>query len=351
LLLSLPKERRDIVLLPAFHCVALVEPVVRAGYHTVFYRIRPDFTIDVEDLRSKCSSRDALIVVVHFFGFPADLDPVINVARANGSYVLEDCAHSFLSCSKSQLIGHGGDFAIFSYCKFVPSLAGGGLGVNRTGFTLQHSVRRVPLRKHMVIAKRLVEQAASNSPQYILSRLFLWIDNKRNSRMRENASVDADNALSAFLDNPYLFREDLARTGMPSVCRRILECCDWKGIASARQNNYRLLSRMIRDIPVARRAIPDLTDSVVPFAFPVLLENRVQHQQELRRRGVPFFTFGEALHPALSAIHDRARADAENLSQRLLVLPVHANQSEDDIKGYANIFCRYVEEIETGQGS
>src|ERR1700726_3419115 len=72
LLLSLPRETRDIVLLPAFHCTALVEPVVRAGFRPVFYRIKKDLTIDVEDLRAKSSSRDALIIVVHFFGFPAD---------------------------------------------------------------------------------------------------------------------------------------------------------------------------------------------------------------------------------------------------------------------------------------
>jgi hypothetical protein len=326
-----------------------VEPVVRAGYEPVFYRIMSDFTIDLEDLRSKCSSRDALIVVVHFFGFPADLAPIISIARATGSYVVEDCAHSFLSCSESQLIGHGGDFALFSYSKFAPCLAGGGLGVNRPAFALQNSFSRVPLWKQIVIGKRLIEQAAANSPKRTANRLFLWIDKNRIARTTKNASTEASGAPSAFLDDPYLFCEDLARAGMPSVCRRILECCDWKGIALARQSNYRLLSRMIGDTPLARRAIPDLPDSVVPFAFPVLLENRVDHEQELRLRGVPLFTFGEALHPALSAIHDRARADAENLSHRLLVLPVHANLSEDEIKGYASVFCRYVEEVETRQ--
>jgi hypothetical protein len=353
LLLSLPKETRDIVLLPAFHCVALVEPVLRAGYRAVFYRVRPDFTIDLEDLNSKCSLRDALIVVIHFFGFPADVGPVISMARANGSYVVEDCAHSFLSGYQNDYLGHRGDFSLYSYCKFAPSLAGGGLGVNRTDFTLRNLGVQVRLRERLVIAKRLLEQAASNSAHTPVGRLLLWLEQKRikAKRVIGSKTLSRGAVASEFLDDPYLWREDLARAAMPSLCRRILEFCDWKGIALARQSNYRLLSRVIGDTPLARRAIPDLPDSVVPFAFPVLLENRVDHEQELRLRGVPLFTFGETLHPALSAIHDRARADAENLSHRLLVLPVHASLGEDEITGYASVFRRYVEEVETSQES
>lgn len=345
LLLSLSKAARDVVLLPAFHCMALVEPVLRAGYRAVFYRLRTNFTVDLEDLSSKCSARDALIVVVNFFGFPADLEPIIEVARANGSYVVEDCAHSFLSRTGSTYVGHRGDFALFSYYKCAPGLAGGGLGVNRTGFALRNSAGQVPLRARMMIGKRLMEQTAVNSPQNPLSKLFLWLEGKRVARKRtkEPSTCQSGSAASAFLDDPYLWREDLARAGMPGLCRRILESCDWDAIAEARRDNYRMLSRMLRDTPAACRALPDLPDWVVPWAFPVLLENRLRHEQELRRRGVPLFTFGEILHPALTAFHDRARQDAEELSRRLLVLPVHGNAA--DVAGYATVFCSYVERI------
>jgi len=277
----------------------------------------------------------------------------MSIARANGSYVVEDCAHSFLSGDGNDYLGHRGDFSLFSYCKFAPSLAGGGLGVNRTEFALRNLSGQVRLRERIVIAKRLLEQAAANSAHNPVSQFLLWLER---ARIKPKSAIgpktsQSGAAASAFLDDPYLWREDLARATMPGLCRRILEFSDWNGIALARQNNYRLLSRMIRDTPVARRAIPDLPHQVIPFGFPILLENRLQHERELRRRGVPLFTFGEALHPALKAIRDRGREDAEDLSRRLVVLPVHANLSEGDIESYANVFCRYVEEIETGQGS
>jgi perosamine synthetase len=349
LLLSLPREARDVVLLPAFHCTALVEPVVRAGYRIVFYRVRPDFAIDLEDLCSKCSSRDALILVVHFFGFPADLGPVMEMARANGSYVVEDCAHSFLSRTGSNQVGRRGNFALFSYHKFAPSLAGGGLGVNHTGFTLRNPAEQVLLRERMVIGKRLIEQVALNSPQNPLSKLFLWLDQKRVTRMAATSSADADAAPSAFVDDPYLFREDLARAEMPSLCRRVLESCNWDEIAKARQRNYHAWSSSLHDTPSMQRALPDLPDSVVPWAFPLLLENRVEHERVLRYRGVPLFTFGEVLHPTLSGLRDRAREDAENISSRLLLMPVHPQLRASDIESLATILNTYVDGIRTNK--
>jgi dTDP-4-amino-4,6-dideoxygalactose transaminase len=347
LLLSMPKGSRDTVLLPAFHCAALIEPVVRAGYKTNFYRVRPDFTTDTDDLRAKLSQTTGLIVVIHFFGFPVDLGPVLEMAWANGSYVVEDCAHSFLSRENESSTGHRADFALFSYYKFAPSLAGGGLGVNRADFTLHGASAQAPLRERAVIAKRLVEQAALNSPHSPLSKLFLWFDRKRMDRKQTRTSGEtvAVSSPSAFMDDPYLFREDLARATMPHLCKRILESCDWNSIAEARQRNYRLLSSLLHDGPAMRRVLPEMPDSVVPWAFPVLLENRLKHEQALRRLGVPLFTFGEVLHPALNSLHDPAREDAEFLSRRLLLLPVHANLGEADVTNYAKILSRYIGEL------
>jgi len=345
LLLSLPKKAGDTVLLPAYHCTALVEPVIRAGYRAAFYRIKPDFGIDELDLQAKISTRVALTIVVHFFGFPAGLGAVQKLARGHKSYLLEDCAHSFLSRAGNKFVGQEGDFALFSYYKFAPSFAGGGLGVNLRGFALQTKPVSAPRRESLVIGKRLLEQVALNSSQNPLSKLFLWLEERRVARKQSAEAPYADTLPPSFVDDPYLFREDLARAAMPALCRRILESCDWMKIAQSRQRNYRLLSRLIQDGPVLRRVMPDLPDDVVPWAFPVFLENRVSHERVLRQLGVPLFTFGEILHPALSAFSGRAREDAEALSQRLLLLPVHAQFDDRGIEDYAGILNRYVEQV------
>lgn len=346
LLLSLPKEAGDTVLLPAFHCTALIEPVLRAGYQPAFYRIKPDFGIDELDLQTKISQRVALTIVVHFFGFPVDLSSVLKMTRQNESYLLEDCAHSFLSHSGNKFVGQEGDFSLFSYYKFAPSLAGGGLGVNRNGFVLQGPPVTAFRRESVVIAKRLLEQMALNSSGNPLGEFLLWLEKQRIAEKKSAAARPAESISSSFVDDPYLFRVDLARAAMPGLCRLVLESCDWKTIAQSRQRNYRLLSDLIPDCQVLRRVMPALPDAIVPWAFPVCLENRILHERALRQLGVPLFTFGEILHPALSAFPGRARIEAEALSQRLMLLPVHAQLNRVDIEKFAGILNHYVQQVE-----
>ena len=317
---------------------------MRAGYEPVFYRLRQDFSIDLDDLRSKMSASAGFVVIVHFFGFPAsEMESVLALAHANGSLVVEDCAHSFLSHTGSHYVGHRGDFALFSYYKFAPSLAGGALGINLPELALPNSSMRAPLGERLVITKRLVEQMAANAPQNAFSRMLLWLEKKRidsKKSLGEN-SANTFPAPSSFIDDPYLFREDLARAAMPGVCRRILESADWAAIADARQKNYRLWSALLERTSAVRRLWPGLSPSVVPWAFPVFLDDRLRHEQNLRGLGVPFFTFGEALHPALQKQADAARDDAHAISRRLMMLPVHANLTDDMIAAFADIISRY----------
>lgn len=343
LLLSLPREARNAVLLPAYHCTALVEPVVRAGFQPIFYRIDSDFSIDIEDLHAKISPSVALTVVVHFFGFPADCGPVKSLARENGSLLLEDCAHSFLSRSQGAFVGHASDFSIFSYYKFAPSLTGGGLAINLPEFSLKKPAPQIALRERVVIAKRLFEQAANNSPRNPVSATFLWLDRLRSSSKKSEPESSSASAPSAFVDDPYLFREDLAQSAMPKICQRILESCNWVEISRKRRENYQLLSNLLENNSCVRSVFPRLTEGVVPWAYPVLLNDRPSHEQKLRSLGVPLYTFGEILHPTLAQTNDSARSTAEAISQQLMLLPVHAQLNIEDIQAYARILIKYFE--------
>src|ERR1700746_1843629 len=81
LLLAMPRSGRDTVLLPAFHCTTVVEPVLRAGWKVRFYRIKADLSIDLEHLESQLSEDVAAILVIHFLGFPAPLENVRRMSR------------------------------------------------------------------------------------------------------------------------------------------------------------------------------------------------------------------------------------------------------------------------------
>jgi perosamine synthetase len=346
LLLSLANEGRRKILLPAFHCTALVEPVARSGYSAEFYRIRRDFSVDVDDIRQKATSDVAALVVIHYFGFPTEMTSVMEIAGERGIYVVEDCAHSFLSRQNGKYVGHCADFALFSYHKFAPSLAGGALAINRKDFVAPAHRTAVPFRERLVIIKRLLEQAITNRTDGAVRKLFSRLESARVALKRSTGTATSP---SDFVDDPYFFREDLALASMPWVCRRIIESCNWQEIASTRQKNYRLLSTLIRDSRLLMRVFPVLPDEVCPWAFPILLNYRLVHEQKLRALGVPLFTFGELLHPLLAKAPQILRQEAEFLSDRLLMLPIHPQLTEQELSSMANTLNGFVAEREANE--
>jgi perosamine synthetase len=350
LLRSLPAQRGRTVLLPAFHCTAMVEPVVRAGFAVKFYRVRPDFSADIEDISRKMSSDAAALVVIHYFGFPTEMQPFLDIASRYDCYVVEDCAHSFLSRQGGNYVGHRGDFALYSYYKFAPSLSGGGLGINLGSFGTDFSSGALPLRERMVLAKRLFEGIVENAKDHPVSRILLALERKRVQRKQSEEKDTIQTQAPRFVDDPYLFREDLALAGMPRLCRWVLESCNWEEIMSLRQRNYRLFSRLLGDTSILRRVCPELPDNVCPWAFPVFLEDRPLHEQKLRGMNVPLFTFGEILHPLLESFEDDSRRDAEYISRRLMLLPVHPQIGEEDVHAFADVLNRFATELENKSG-
>lgn len=342
LLGSLRTHGRRTVLLPAFHCTALVEPVPRAGFNASFYRILPDFRPDMEDVRCKLSRDVAAVVVIHYFGFMTDLEPFLRLRDEFGCRIIEDCAHSFLSQRGGSYIGHGGDFSLFSFYKFAPSLAGGGLGISPERVTSMPPPAGVSWREQLTLAKRLFEQLLENSPGNPVSRILLKAERWRVRRRRSQPSAVS---LSALVDDPYLFREDLANSGMPGLCRRLVESNDWNENLAARQLNYSLYTEEIQDSSLLRRVFPDLPPGVCPWAYPILLVNREQHDQQLRALGVPLYSFGEILHPLLAGQNDQARRDAEHLSGQLLLLPVHAQLDSSKVREIARRIRTYVDAL------
>jgi perosamine synthetase len=347
LLQVIPEHKGSTVLLPAFHCTALVEPVAQSRFDVVFYRIQPDLSIDMDDLRAKLTSKVALLVVVHFFGFPTDLSALFDLRERAGCYLLEDCAHSFLTLDAGYPIGGRGDFSIYSYYKTVPSLFGGGLRINSRQLAVPPPRKTVSLRDSAVINKRLVEHMIENAEDGVFKRGIQYLEARRVARKRAATPIGEPSGISGFIDDPYLFRQDLASAKMPLFPKRILLSADWPDIFAVRRRNYELLNAVLKENAAVQKLRPGLPEDVCPWAYPVLLADRAMFEQRLRSLGVPLFTFGEVLHPLLQA-DSSMKTDAEFLSSRLLALPIHQNLSAQDIEHYAQLINRFFASASAG---
>ncbi|HYW79561.1 MAG TPA: DegT/DnrJ/EryC1/StrS family aminotransferase, partial [Thermoguttaceae bacterium] len=117
----------DEVILPAWTWYADYDAIVLSGALPVFVEVDESFDIDPGEIEAKITPRTKAIVAVHLQGCPADLDPILEIARKHGLRVLEDCAQCLGGRYKGRYVGSIGDIGInsFQLSKSITSGEGG----------------------------------------------------------------------------------------------------------------------------------------------------------------------------------------------------------------------------------
>lgn len=106
----------DEVILPAFTIISCVGQIVRAGAKPVLVDSDPlTWNMDVSQIHRKITSRTKAIMVVHIFGLPVDMDPLLQLAARHGLRVIEDAAEAHGQHYNGRPCGSFGDVSTFSF--------------------------------------------------------------------------------------------------------------------------------------------------------------------------------------------------------------------------------------------
>jgi dTDP-4-amino-4,6-dideoxygalactose transaminase len=106
----------DEVITVPFTFVATVAAILYAGAKPVFVDIDPrSFTIDVGKIEAAVTKSTRAILPVHLYGQPADMDPILDIARRHRLIVIEDAAQAHGATYKGRRTGSMGDLACFSF--------------------------------------------------------------------------------------------------------------------------------------------------------------------------------------------------------------------------------------------
>jgi dTDP-4-amino-4,6-dideoxygalactose transaminase len=111
----------DEVLCPALTFVASANAILYTGARPVFVDVNGpyDLNLSVEDAAAKVSGRTRAIMVVHYGGYPCDMDAIAALAGRYGLKIIEDCAHApgavYHSSQGPRLLGTLGDIGCFSF--------------------------------------------------------------------------------------------------------------------------------------------------------------------------------------------------------------------------------------------
>jgi dTDP-4-amino-4,6-dideoxygalactose transaminase len=106
----------DEVITTPFTFVASVAAILYAGARPVLVDIDPrSFTIDPAHIEAAITPRTKAILPVHLYGQPADMDPIMDIARQHRLVVIEDAAQAHGARYKGRPVGSIGDMACFSF--------------------------------------------------------------------------------------------------------------------------------------------------------------------------------------------------------------------------------------------
>jgi len=122
----------DEVITVSHTAVATVAAIELAGGRPVFVDIDPvSYGIDASQLEKAITSKTRVIVPVHLYGQPTDLDVIINIAKRYHLRVIEDCAQAHGALYRGRKVGSWGDMACFSFypTKNLGALGDGGMVV------------------------------------------------------------------------------------------------------------------------------------------------------------------------------------------------------------------------------
>jgi dTDP-4-amino-4,6-dideoxygalactose transaminase len=121
-LMALGVGRGDEVLVPPFTFFATAGAVSRVAAVPVFVDIDPEtFNIDPAKIEEKITPKTKALIPVHLYGQCADMDPILETAKRNGLFVIEDAAQALGAEYKpraqgnSQKAGQMGDIGCFSF--------------------------------------------------------------------------------------------------------------------------------------------------------------------------------------------------------------------------------------------
>jgi len=106
----------DEVITAANSFIATSEAITWSGAKVVFVDIDPrTYNIDINQIEDKITKRTKAIVPVHLYGHPADMDPILELAKKYNLKVVEDAAQAHGAEYKGKRIGSIGDVGCFSF--------------------------------------------------------------------------------------------------------------------------------------------------------------------------------------------------------------------------------------------
>ena len=121
----------DEVITTPLTCTATNMPILQAGADIVWADVKRDFNINPRSIQECITEKTKAIMVVHWGGYPCDMEEIYDIGMFHNIPIIEDCAHAYGSSYQHHPIGDCSfsDYAMFSFqaIKHLTTVDGGAL--------------------------------------------------------------------------------------------------------------------------------------------------------------------------------------------------------------------------------
>ena len=289
-LVALGIKKGDEVILPSFTYFATAEAVMQVGAKPVFADIEEgSFCISAETIKKLITKKTKCIIPVHLYGYDSDIKNILQLAKSNNIYVLEDVAQAFGSKStEGRYLGTFGDINAFSN---FPSKTLGGIGDG--GFV-----------------------ATNNSKLY---KLILKLKNHGQTKVYEHEIVGFNSRLDSL--NAYVLNEKL------------------KNFDNIRKSRNDFVNFYLNFFDNKKNIfIPTINENFLMNYFSVVLpyNSRDKIKQDLENNGIQTNIYYKKPLHRQKALKDYGfrynnLSRTDNYSKRILSLPLYSNVTKREL--------------------
>lgn len=320
-------QKGDKVLLPAFHCTSMVDPLTVVSAAPVFYRLGEDLRVDLEDIANKIDADTRALIATNYFGFPQDLEKLRKFCDDNDLVFIEDCAHSFFGEFAGRPLGSYGHYAIGSLTKFFPVKVGGCLVSNDPQLG-NLTMRRYGFEVHLRQLIASIEDANYCHRLALLSPLVRGmrvLQRLLSHHGSESGTVESARTPTSELD---AFDPDWMDIEVRGVVKWISRHVPASRLAKRRRENYHRMLAHFAGLPGCRPLITNVPDGVVPYMFPLLVDNLAAVFPRLEDLAVPVQRFGQFLW---SGVDETTCPHSARYSKHLIQLPCHQDLRDEEL--------------------
>ncbi|MEI7866935.1 MAG: DegT/DnrJ/EryC1/StrS family aminotransferase [Candidatus Methylumidiphilus sp.] len=319
------------VMLPAYHCPAMVTPIAWVGAEPIFYPIRSDTSVDIDVLPKYIRSDTRAIIAVHYFGFIQDMRSLRKFCDERKLILIEDCAHAFFGSVNGQVIGSSGDYAIASIMKFLPIYEGGCLvSARRSLEDIKISYGGLFLQLKSALNTLEIACEYGRLPLVnIFLRVKSWIWNRLKSKHDEGKSPKQLDLFENTTGDDYKFDPNLIGLSMSWSSIAVMKSMSFSYACERRRANYKVLLNALSNIKGAQPLFDNLPDNVYPQVFPMLMDFPDKVFKPLKCLGIPIIRFGEYRWKGVDA---STCPVSDELSRRVFQIPCHQSLTPEELR-------------------